>query len=188
VKSLTKKIVRNASPRRCSHRWSQFNRDSTAVREIDLFPMTHGSALFQRGETQVVNVTTLACANEAADRLDHPDEFRRYMHHYNFRLLGRRNRSRRRPKRREVGHGMLAERALVPVLPASRSSPTRCAWCLTCCSPTDRRRWRRSAVPPCRSWRRRTIKAPVAGIAMDSCTKTRLLDAYRHPRSRGRLR
>ena len=82
--------------------------------------MTHGSALFQRGETQVVNVTTLGMPRmrQQLDTIT-PDEFRRYMHHYNFPPYSTGETGRvGAPKRREIGHGMLAERALVPVLPS----------------------------------------------------------------------
>ena len=82
--------------------------------------MTHGSAMFQRGETQVVNVTTLGMPRmrQQLDTIG-PDEFRRYMHHYNFPpySVGETGRV-GMPKRREIGHGMLAERALIPVLPS----------------------------------------------------------------------
>ena len=121
VKSLTKKLVR----RRIVDEGMRIDgRGITDIRplsaELDLFPMTHGSALFQRGETQVVNVTTLGMPRmkQQIDSIT-PDEFRRYMHHYNFPPYSTGETGRvGAPKRREVGHGMLAERALVPVLPS----------------------------------------------------------------------
>lgn len=90
--------------------------------EIDIIPRVHGSAMFTRGQTQICNVTTLAPLSEA-QKLDGLDEFetsKRYMHHYNFPSysVGETKPS-RGPGRREIGHGALAERALVPVLPAA---------------------------------------------------------------------
>ena len=84
--------------------------------EVDLFPGVHGSALFQRGETQVVNVATLGMPrmNQLLDTIG-PDTTKRYLHHYNFPPYSTGETGRvGAPKRREIGHGMLAERALVP--------------------------------------------------------------------------
>ncbi len=94
--------------------------------ETDLIPRVHGSALFTRGQTQICTITTLAPLSEA-QRLDGLDEFetsKRYMHHYNFPSysVGETKPS-RGPGRREIGHGALAERALVPVLPATEEFP-----------------------------------------------------------------
>ncbi len=94
--------------------------------EIDLIPRVHGSAMFTRGQTQICTVTTLAPLTEA-QRLDGLDEFetsKRYMHHYNFPSysVGETKPS-RGPGRREIGHGALAERALVPVLPTEEEFP-----------------------------------------------------------------
>ena len=94
--------------------------------EIDIIPRVHGSAMFTRGQTQICNVTTLAPLSEA-QKLDGLDEFetsKRYMHHYNFPSysVGETKPS-RGPGRREIGHGALAERALVPVLPAAEDFP-----------------------------------------------------------------
>ena len=121
MKSLTKKIVRRRIVEdgvRIDGRSSADIRPLSA--RVDLFPKTHGSALFQRGDTQVVNVTTLGMPRmrQQLDTLS-PDEFRRYMHHYNFPpyTVGEAGRV-GVPKRREIGHGMLAERALIPVLPS----------------------------------------------------------------------
>ena len=88
--------------------------------EIDIIPRVHGSAMFTRGQTQICNVTTLAPLSEA-QKLDGLDEFeisKRYMHQYNFPSysVGETKPS-RGPGRREIGHGALAERALIPVLP-----------------------------------------------------------------------
>ncbi len=94
--------------------------------EIDLLPRTHGSALFTRGETQVLNITTL-CALAEMQRLDGIDELetsKRYMHHYNFPgySVGEAKTS-RGPGRREIGHGALAQKALIPVLPSEEEFP-----------------------------------------------------------------
>ena len=94
--------------------------------EVDIIPRVHGSAMFTRGQTQICTVTTLAPLAEA-QRLDGLDEFetsKRYMHHYNFPSysVGETKPS-RGPGRREIGHGALAERALVPVLPSEEEFP-----------------------------------------------------------------
>ena len=94
--------------------------------EIDLIPRVHGSAMFTRGQTQICTVTTLAPLSDA-QRLDGLDEYetsKRYMHHYNFPSysVGETKPS-RGPGRREIGHGALAERALVPVLPSEAEFP-----------------------------------------------------------------
>ncbi|MBR5337498.1 MAG: polyribonucleotide nucleotidyltransferase [Lachnospiraceae bacterium] len=94
--------------------------------EIDLLPRTHGSAMFTRGQTQICTVTTLAPLSEAQriDGLDEAETSKRYMHHYNFPSysVGETKPS-RGPGRREIGHGALAERALVPVLPTEEEFP-----------------------------------------------------------------
>ena len=94
--------------------------------EVDLLPRTHGSALFTRGETQVLNITTLGALAEM-QRLDGIDELetsKRYMHHYNFPgySVGEAKTS-RGPGRREIGHGALAQKALIPVLPSEEEFP-----------------------------------------------------------------
>ena len=94
--------------------------------EVDLIPRVHGSAMFTRGQTQICTVTTLAPLADA-QRIDGLDEFetnKRYMHHYNFPSysVGETKPS-RGPGRREIGHGALAERALVPVLPTVEEFP-----------------------------------------------------------------
>lgn len=94
--------------------------------EIDLIPRVHGSAMFTRGQTQICTVTTLAPLAEAQrlDGLDEAETSKRYMHHYNFPSYSvGETRPSRGPGRREIGHGALAERALVPVLPSESEFP-----------------------------------------------------------------
>ncbi len=94
--------------------------------EIDLIPRVHGSAMFTRGQTQICTVTTLAPLAEAQrlDGLDEAETSKRYMHHYNFPSYSvGETRPSRGPGRREIGHGALAERALVPVLPSEAEFP-----------------------------------------------------------------
>lgn len=94
--------------------------------EVDIIPRVHGSAMFTRGQTQICNVTTLAPLSEAqkVDGLDENETTKRYMHHYNFPSysVGETKPS-RGPGRREIGHGALAEKALVPVLPSEEEFP-----------------------------------------------------------------
>ena len=94
--------------------------------EVDLIPRVHGSAMFTRGQTQICTVTTLAPLSEAQrlDGLDEAATSKRYMHHYNFPSysVGETKPS-RGPGRREIGHGALAERALIPVLPSETEFP-----------------------------------------------------------------
>ena len=104
-------------------------REITQIRplaaEVDIIPRVHGSAMFTRGQTQICNVCTLAPLSEA-QKLDGLDDTtsKRYMHHYNFPAysVGETKVS-RGPGRREIGHGALAERALVPVLPSEEEFP-----------------------------------------------------------------
>ena len=94
--------------------------------ETDLIPRVHGSAMFTRGQTQICTVTTLAPLAEAQrlDGLDEAETSKRYMHHYNFPSYSvGETRPSRGPGRREIGHGALAERALVPVLPSETDFP-----------------------------------------------------------------
>ena len=94
--------------------------------EIDLIPRVHGSAMFTRGQTQICTVTTLAPLAEAQrlDGLDEAETSKRYMHHYNFPSYSvGETRPSRGPGRREIGHGALAERALIPVLPSEAEFP-----------------------------------------------------------------
>ena len=105
-------------------------REITQIRplaaEVDLIPRVHGSAMFTRGQTQICNVCTLAPLSEVQkiDGLDENEVNKRYMHHYNFPSysVGETKPS-RGPGRREIGHGALAERALVPVLPTEEEFP-----------------------------------------------------------------
>jgi polyribonucleotide nucleotidyltransferase len=105
-------------------------REITEIRplsaEIDVLPRTHGSGMFKRGQTQVLTITTLGPLAEIQklDGLDVNETTKRYMHHYNFPSysVGETKPS-RGPGRREIGHGALAERALVPVLPSEQEFP-----------------------------------------------------------------
>src|SRR5699024_170290 len=93
--------------------------------EVEVLPRVHGSALFQRGETQIMGVTTLNMLKmeQHLDTLS-PVRHKRYLHHYNFPPYSTGETGRvGSPKRREIGHGMLAERALVPVLPSREEFP-----------------------------------------------------------------
>jgi polyribonucleotide nucleotidyltransferase len=137
--------------------------------EIGLIPRAHGSSLFQRGDTQALNVTTLGMLRmtQMIDTLD-PEDTKRYIHHYNFPPFSTGEVGRiGSPRRREIGHGALAERALVPVIPpedefpyalrlvsdilGSNGSTSMASVCASTLSLMD------AGVP---------IKAPVAGIAM----------------------
>lgn len=94
--------------------------------EIDILPRTHGSAMFTRGQTQVMTITTLGALAETQklDGLDENETGKRYMHHYNFPSYSvGETRPSRGPGRREIGHGALAEKALVPVLPSEEEFP-----------------------------------------------------------------
>ena len=105
-------------------------REITQIRrlaaEVDIIPRVHGSAMFTRGQTQICNVCTLAPLSEAQklDGLSAEETTKRYMHHYNFPSysVGETKPS-RGPGRREIGHGALAERALLPVLPSTEEFP-----------------------------------------------------------------
>ena len=137
--------------------------------EVGVLPRVHGSGLFQRGETQVLNITTLGMKrmDQMIDGID-PVTRKRYLHHYNFPPFSTGETGfMRGPKRREIGHGLLAERALVPVVPSieewpytlrlvsevlsSNGSTSMASVCGSTLSLMD------AGVP---------IKAPVAGIAM----------------------
>ncbi len=170
IRSLLKKVIRS---RIIKDRVRIDGRDTTSIRslfiEVGLIPTAHGSGLFQRGETQVLNICTLGMPkmNQLLDTIG-VDDSKRYMHHYNMppfsvgeagRMMG--------PKRREIGHGLLAERALLPVIPStsdfpytlrlvsevlsSNGSTSMASVCGSTLSLMD------AGVP---------IKAPVAGIAM----------------------
>jgi len=148
-------------------------RDTQTIRplsaEVGLLPRTHGSGLFTRGETQVLSVATLGTPREEQmlDDLS-PEETKRYIHHYNFPPYSTGEvRFMRGPKRREIGHGALAERALLPMIPdngefpytlrvvsealSSNGSTSMASVCGSTLALMD------AGVP---------IKAPVAGIAM----------------------
>ncbi|HLG92476.1 MAG TPA: polyribonucleotide nucleotidyltransferase [Acidimicrobiales bacterium] len=170
VRALTKKLVRErivAEGVRIDGRRPTDIRPLSA--EVGLIPTAHGSALFQRGETQVLNVATLGMPrmNQMLDTIG-VDDFKRYMHHYNFPPFSTGETGfMRGPKRREIGHGLLAERALLPVVPSaeefpytlrlvsevlsSNGSTSMASVCASTLSLMD------AGVP---------IKAPVAGIAM----------------------
>ncbi len=170
VKSLTKKVVRRRIVEegvRIDGRGTSDIRPLSA--EVGLVPTAHGSGLFQRGETQVLNFTTLGMPrmNQMLDTIG-VDDFKRYMHHYNFPPFSTGETGfMRGPKRREIGHGLLAERALLPVIPSqaefpytlrlvsevlsSNGSTSMASVCGSTLSLMD------AGVP---------IKAPVAGIAM----------------------
>ena len=104
----------------------QINQIRPLAAEVDLIPRVHGSAMFTRGQTQICNVCTLAPLSEQQkiDGLDENEVTKRYMHHYNFPSysVGETKPS-RGPGRREIGHGALAERALIPVLPSEEEFP-----------------------------------------------------------------
>ncbi|HET6531623.1 MAG TPA: polyribonucleotide nucleotidyltransferase [Actinoplanes sp.] len=125
-RSLTKAEVRQRVLRdqvRIDGRGPRDIRPLTA--QVGVLPRVHGSALFERGETQILGVTTLNMLRmeQALDTLS-PDKSKRYMHNYNFPPFSTGETGRvGSPKRREIGHGALAERALVPVLPAREEFP-----------------------------------------------------------------
>ena len=134
--------------------------------EVDIIPRVHGSAMFTRGQTQICNVTTLAPLSEA-QKLDGLDEFetsKRYMHQYNFPSysVGETKPS-RGPGRREIGHGALAERALVPVLPTEEEFP----YAIRTVSETFESNGSTSQASICMSLMAAgvPIKKPVAGIS-----------------------
>ena len=170
VRSLSKAIVRESilsEGRRIDGRGTRELRPLSA--DVGVISMTHGSGLFQRGETQVLNVTTLGTQrmDQIVDGID-PTERKRYLHHYNFPPFSTGEAGfMRGPRRREIGHGALAERALLPVVPgieefpytirlvsevlSSNGSTSMASVCASTLSLMD------AGVP---------IKAPVAGIAM----------------------
>jgi polyribonucleotide nucleotidyltransferase len=125
-RALTKKLVRQ---RILTDHFRIDGRGITDIRalsaEIAVIPRAHGSALFERGETQILGVTTLDMI-KMAQQIDSlgPEKTKRYMHHYNFPPYSTGETGRvGSPKRREIGHGALAERALVPVLPSVAEFP-----------------------------------------------------------------
>jgi polyribonucleotide nucleotidyltransferase len=125
-RSLTKKLVRQ---RILTDHFRIDGRGITDIRalsaEVAVIPRAHGSALFERGETQIMGVTTLDMV-KMAQQIDSlgPEKSKRYMHHYNFPPYSTGETGRvGSPKRREIGHGALAERALMPVLPSVEEFP-----------------------------------------------------------------
>jgi len=170
VRSLTKKLVRKRVVEHSIRIDGRGPRDLRAVTsEVGTLPNAHGTGLFQRGETQVMNVCTLAMPrmNQMLDTLG-PDNEKRYIHHYNMAPWANGETGRvGTPKRREIGHGALAERALLPVVPSqeefayairlvsevlsSNGSTSMASVCASSLSLMD------AGVP---------IKAPVSGIAM----------------------
>lgn len=125
-RSLTKKLVRQ---RILTDHFRIDGRGITDIRalsaEVAIIPRAHGSALFERGETQIMGVTTLDMV-KMAQQIDSlgPETTKRYMHHYNFPPFSTGETGRvGSPKRREIGHGALAERALAPVLPSVEEFP-----------------------------------------------------------------
>ncbi|BDX33015.1 polyribonucleotide nucleotidyltransferase [Mycobacterium antarcticum] len=125
-RSLTKKLVRQ---RILTDHFRIDGRGITDIRalsaEVAVIPRAHGSALFERGETQIMGVTTLDMV-KMAQQIDSlgPETSKRYMHHYNFPPYSTGETGRvGSPKRREIGHGALAERALMPVLPSIEEFP-----------------------------------------------------------------
>jgi polyribonucleotide nucleotidyltransferase len=169
-RSLTKKLVRQ---RILTDHFRIDGRGITDIRalsaEVAVIPRAHGSALFERGETQIMGVTTLDMV-KMAQQIDSlgPEKSKRYMHHYNFPPFSTGETGRvGSPKRREIGHGALAERALMPVLPSvdefpyairqvsealsSNGSTSMGSVCASTLSLLN------AGVP---------LKAPVAGIAM----------------------
>jgi len=170
VRSLTKKLVRArivTEGLRIDGRGTADIRPLSA--EIDLLPTAHGSALFNRGETQVLNVTTLGMPrmDQMLDTIS-PDVSKRYMHHYNFPPYSTGETGfMRGPKRREIGHGLLAERALLPVVPSKEEFP----YALRLVSDVLASNGSTSMASVCGSSLSLMaagvpIKAPVAGIAM----------------------
>ena len=126
IYSITKKEVRNMIVK---DKVRPDNRAQEGIRpiwcEAGVLPRTHGSAIFTRGQTQVLSVATLAGLSEAQtiDGLDEEEE-RRYMHHYNFPAFSvGEARASRGPGRREIGHGALAQRAIEPLLPSEEEFP-----------------------------------------------------------------
>src|SRR5579875_3399158 len=170
IRSLTKQLVRRRIVEQGVRIDGRGPRDIRPLSaEVDVLPTAHGSALFQRGETQVLSVCTLGMPR-MSQQLDTigVDDSKRYMHHYNFPPYSTGETGfMRGPKRREIGHGLLAERALVPVVPtaeefpytlrvvsdvlSSNGSTSMASVCGSTLSLMD------AGVP---------IKAPVAGIAM----------------------
>ncbi len=148
-------------------------REITQIRplaaEVDIIPRVHGSSMFTRGQTQICDVCTLAPLSEAQrlDGLDENETGKRYMHHYNFPSysVGETKPS-RGPGRREIGHGALAEKALIPVLPSEEEFP----YAIRCVSETFESNGSTSMASTCASCMSLMaagvpIKRMVAGIS-----------------------
>jgi polyribonucleotide nucleotidyltransferase len=126
IRSLTKRMIRQriiTEGLRIDGRKADEIRPLSA--EVTLLPRAHGTGLFQRGETQVLSIATLGMMRmeQMIDTID-PEESKRYMHHYNFPPFSTGETGfMRGPKRREIGHGALAERALLPVIPSEDEFP-----------------------------------------------------------------
>ncbi len=126
LRSVTKKLVRQRVLREKIRIDGRGLRDIRALTaEVEVIPRVHGSAIFERGETQILGITTLNMLKmeQQLDTLS-PEDHKRYMHNYNFPpySVGETGRV-GSPKRREIGHGALAERALLPVLPTREEFP-----------------------------------------------------------------
>jgi len=125
-RSLTKKLVRQRVLREKIRIDGRGLRDIRALSaEVEVIPRVHGSAIFERGETQILGITTLNMLKmeQQLDTLN-PENHKRYMHNYNFPPYSTGETGRvGTPKRREIGHGALAERALIPVLPTREEFP-----------------------------------------------------------------
>jgi polyribonucleotide nucleotidyltransferase len=153
LRAVTKKLVRQRILRdqvRIDGRRITDIRPLSA--EVEVVPRAHGSALFERGETQIMGVTTLNMLRmeQQIDSLS-PDTKKRYMHNYNFPPYSTGETGRvGSPKRREIGHGALASGPCCPCCPPARSSPTRSARSPRRWAPTGPPRWARSAPPRCR--------------------------------------
>ena len=156
---LEKSIIRE---RIAVHKKRPDGRNTTEIRPISveagLLPRAHGSALFTRGQTQALSVVALGTTREEM-RLDTLglETTKSYFHHYNFPPFSVGEAGfMRGPERRDIGHGALAERALVPMMPNQEDFPYTCASCRTSSSPTARRRWPPSAA--------RTLSLMDAGV------------------------
>ena len=165
-KKTVRKMILKDSKRPDGRRLDQIR---PLAAEVDIIPRVHGSAMFTRGQTQICDVCTLAPISEAQkiDGLDANETSKRYMHHYNFPAysVGETKVS-RGPGRREIGHGALAERALLPVLPSEEEFP----YAIRCVSETFESNGSTSMASSCASCMALMaagvpIKAMVAGIS-----------------------
>ncbi|HEV8296079.1 MAG TPA: polyribonucleotide nucleotidyltransferase [Acidimicrobiales bacterium] len=170
IRSLMKKLVRKRIVEEGIRIDGRGVRDIRPLSsEVGIIPTAHGSGLFQRGETQVLNVATLGMQrmDQMIDGIE-PTTRKRYMHHYNFPPFSTGETGfMRGPKRREIGHGLLAERALLPVVPPLEEFP----YTIRCVSEVLSSNGSTSMGSVCGSTLSLMdagvpIKAPVAGIAM----------------------